>query len=65
MGLGKILLAGRIRGFLLFTFAVRFGNSHIQNQQAHHKKRSFHDEYVALLDKFDVPYDQRYVFKSI
>jgi putative transposase len=38
---------------------------YIQNQQGHHKKRSFHDEYVALLDKFDVPYDQRYVFKSI
>jgi REP element-mobilizing transposase RayT len=38
---------------------------YIQNQQAHHNKRSFHDEYVALLDKFDVPYGQRYVFKSI
>jgi putative transposase len=38
---------------------------YIQNQQSHHKKRSFHDEYAALLDKFDVPYDQRYVFKSI
>jgi putative transposase len=38
---------------------------YIQNQQTHHKKRSFRDEYVALLDKFDVPYDQRYVFKSI
>jgi putative transposase len=38
---------------------------YIQNQQTHHKKRSFHDEYVALLDRFDVPYDQRYVFKSI
>lgn len=38
---------------------------YIQNQQTHHKKRSFHDEYVALLDRFDVPYDQRYVFKLI
>ncbi|MDX6288890.1 MAG: REP-associated tyrosine transposase [Blastocatellia bacterium] len=38
---------------------------YIQNQQLHHRKRSFHDEYIGLLDKFDVPYDQRYVFKSI
>jgi len=38
---------------------------YIQNQQKHHQKRSFHDEYVGLLDKFDVPYDPRYVFKSI
>jgi REP element-mobilizing transposase RayT len=38
---------------------------YIQSQQTHHRKRSFHDEYVALLDKFEVPYDQRYVFKSV
>jgi putative transposase len=38
---------------------------YIQDQQTHHKRRSFRDEYVALLDKFSVPYDQRYVFKSI
>jgi len=39
--------------------------SYVQNQQRHHKKRSFRDEYVALLDKFDVPYDERYIFKPI
>ena len=39
--------------------------SYVQNQQRHHKKHSFHDEYVALLDKFDVPYDERYIFKPI
>jgi putative transposase len=39
--------------------------SYVQNQQSHHKKRSFRDEYVALLDKFDVPYDERYIFKPI
>ncbi len=39
--------------------------SYVRNQQRHHKKRSFRDEYVALLDKFDVPYDERYIFKPI
>jgi putative transposase len=38
---------------------------YIQNQQKHHKKRSFRDEYVSLLNKFGVPYDERYIFKSI
>ena len=38
---------------------------YIQNQQRHHCKRSFHDEYVRLLDRFDVPYDERYIFKPI
>ena len=38
---------------------------YVQNQQKHHQKRSFHDEYVKLLDRFEVPYDERYVFKTI
>jgi putative transposase len=38
---------------------------YIQNQQKHHQERTFHDEYLALLNKFDVPYDERYAFKPI
>jgi hypothetical protein len=38
---------------------------YIKNQQKHHKKRSFHDEYVSLLDKFEVPYDERYILKPV
>jgi len=38
---------------------------YIQNQQKHHQKSSFRDEYVALLDKFEVPYDERYIFKPV
>jgi len=38
---------------------------YIKNQQRHHRTRSFHDEYVRLLDKFSVPYEERYIFKFI
>jgi REP element-mobilizing transposase RayT len=38
---------------------------YIRNQQRHHRTRSFRDEYVQLLDKFSVPYDERYIFKRI
>ena len=37
---------------------------YIENQQKHHAKKSFLDEYVALLEKFGVEYDTRYIFKS-
>jgi len=36
---------------------------YIQNQQKHHAKKTFRDEYVALLKKFGVAYDARYIFK--
>ena len=36
---------------------------YIQNQQTHHAKQTFRDEYVELLQKFEVEYDGRYIFK--
>lgn len=37
---------------------------YIENQQEHHAKKAFQDEYVELLEKFGVEYDGRYIFKS-
>lgn len=38
---------------------------YIQNQQKHHAKKSFQDEYLRLLEKFGVDYDRRYIFKFV
>ena len=37
---------------------------YVQNQEAHHARRTFRDEYLALLRKFNVPHDERYIFKA-
>ena len=37
---------------------------YIENQQEHHTKKTFREEYVALLEKFGVEYDDRYIFKA-
>ncbi|HEY1663806.1 MAG TPA: IS200/IS605 family transposase [Verrucomicrobiae bacterium] len=38
---------------------------YIENQQKHHAKKSFRDEYVELLEHFGMEYDKRYIFKSL
>jgi putative transposase len=38
---------------------------YIQNQQAHHQRTSFREEYVELLKRFNVAHDQRYVFQFV
>ncbi len=38
---------------------------YIENQQKHHAKKSFREEYVAMLEKFGVEYDPRYIFKPL
>lgn len=38
---------------------------YIMNQKEHHQKRSFRDEYVAMLKKHNVDYDERFIFKTM
>ena len=38
---------------------------YIQNQQQHHRRRSFAEEYEQLLERFNIPHDERYVFQPI
>jgi len=38
---------------------------YIENQEIHHKKRNFMEEYLELLKLFEIEYDERYVFKPI
>jgi hypothetical protein len=38
---------------------------YIKNQQEHHRCKSFSEEYVELLKRFNVPHDQRYIFQPV
>ena len=38
---------------------------YIENQETHHKKRTFIEEYKKILNDFGLEYDERYIFKSI
>ena len=37
--------------------------NYIANQKAHHKKRTFKEEYLDFLEKFNVPFEERYLFE--
>ena len=39
--------------------------SYIENQQKHHRRKSFSEEYVELLKRFNVPHDQRYISQPV
>jgi len=38
---------------------------YIQNQEEHHKKQTFRDEYLNLLKKFNVEFDEQYIFHEL
>jgi REP element-mobilizing transposase RayT len=38
---------------------------YIHNQELHHKWQSFVEEYKALLNQFEILYDEKYIFQEI
>lgn len=52
-------------GFGAFTYSTsQLDNviKYIDDQEEHHKKQSFKDEYLSFLKKFDVDYKMEYLF---
>lgn len=39
--------------------------NYIKNQEAHHKKQTFKEEYIEFLEKFEVDYKEEYIFKDL
>ena len=55
-------------GFGAFSYAhsqldavIRY----IQNQQEHHRRTTFQEEYLEFLKRFNVPHDERYTFQPV
>jgi len=38
---------------------------YIRNQEKHHKIKTFVEEYLEFLEQFQVPFDERYIFKPV
>ncbi len=55
-------------GFGAFTYSksqIDTVAKYIIHQHKHHKKKTFKEEYVELLEKFNVEYDEKYLFDWI
>lgn len=38
---------------------------YIQNQEEHHRKQTFREEYLELLRSFDIDFDERFIFQNL
>ena len=55
-------------GYGAFSYSksnVRNVIDYINNQEVHHRKRTFVEEYHDFLEKFEVDFDERYIFKPV
>ena len=55
-------------GYGVFSYSQSHIDSvinYIQNQENHHQKKTFKQEYITLLEKFEIPFEERYLFDFI
>ena len=55
------------KGFGAFSYSRSHVDAvieYIRNQEQHHRKRTFKEEYVEFLKKFSIPYDTKYIFED-
>ncbi len=55
-------------GYGVFSYSqshIKKVYNYVANQEKHHHKESFKEEYLKYLDKFEVPYDERYIFEDL
>lgn len=38
---------------------------YIENQENHHKIKTFRKEYIEMLEKFDMKFDKKYIFENV
>lgn len=53
-------------GYAAFSYSRSQRNEviqYIKNQEAHHKKKTFREEYLELLRKFEIPFEDKYVLE--
>ena len=55
-------------GFGAFSYAhSQLGAviEYIENQEEHHRRKTFREEYLAFLEKFRVSFDKKYLFEEL
>jgi len=62
---GKFEWQAGFGGFLYSISQIDAVVKYIANQAKHHKTKTFIEEYRDFLEKFQVPFDERYIFKPV
>jgi len=67
----KGLIKGKFswqEGFGVFSYSrsqIDIVIRYIKNQEKHHHKKSFKEEYLEFLKKFEIEYDEKYLFEWV
>ena len=67
----KGFVQGKFRwqeGYGAFSYShsqIKDVANYVEKQKEHHAKRSFRKEYITLLQRFNIPFDEKYILKDV
>ena len=61
----KVQVAGRLWRFSYSRSQVKSVAEYIADQEKHHRKKTFLEEYEQFLKHFEIEFDKQYIFKSL
>ena len=53
-------------GYGVFSYShshIDWVYHYVENQEEHHRKKTFREEYLGFLRKFEIPFDEKYLFE--
>jgi len=62
---GKFSWQGGYGAFSYSHSQIETVYNYILNQEEHHRRKTFREEYLQFLKEFDVPYEEKYLFEWI
>ena len=63
--IGKFAWQSGYGGFSYSRSHIDNVYEYIENQENHHKRRTFREEYIEFLQKYEITYDERFIFKDV
>lgn len=58
----KFAWQGGYAGFSVSPSVVEKTRKYIENQEEHHRKRTFNEEYILFLKEYDIDYNEQYLW---
>lgn len=55
-------------GYGVFSYSKSHADKvykYINNQEVHHQKITFKQEYLSFLEKFEIPFEERFIFEEL
>jgi putative transposase len=58
----RTFIGGVVMGYSVSPSHLDSAEEYVRNQEEHHRKKTFQEEFIDLLQRYGVQYDEKYIW---